>query len=243
MLHREDRFTVKAFDCRPDGRIKLNALMQYLQETAARHADQLGVGVADMGQRRCLWVLANLRIEIAREPRWTEDFTVKTWPSGYTRLVAAREFVGTAPDGSELFRAGSEWMVLDKQSSRPQNLTRLNLALPMDGPKALTTRLCRLKPAQQYVPAHTLRVPFSSLDFNGHVNNTEYVRWALDALHRNLGRLSGICAAQITYLAEAFEGDEIEVLVSSGDGGRFDILERRSRGSAGSDVCLMQILC
>ena len=96
---REDRFLVNTFDCRPDGLIKPNALLQYLQEAAARHADELGVGFTDLDRRDCFWVLANLRIEMADTPRWGDCLTIRTWPSGVTRLAATREFLGEGPDG------------------------------------------------------------------------------------------------------------------------------------------------
>jgi len=238
---REDRFTVEAFDCRPDGCIKLNALMQVLQEAAARHAEQLGVGLADLDRRDCFWVLVNFRIEMTETPRWGDGMTIRTWPSGFTRLVASREFIGQGSDGRELFRAASEWMILDKHCSRPKNLERLDLHLPQAGPKALSTELRRLRPAEAYTPAYTLSVPFSSLDFNGHVNNTEYVRWALDGLHRRLGRSPAIRSLQVTYTAEVFEGDEIEVLVATDGDTPIRILERKSGGAADATVFLMQI--
>ncbi len=241
MLQREDSFPVKAFDCRPDGGMKVNALMQYLQEAAACHAEQLGFGFADMNQRNCFWVLANLRLEISHEPRWMDRITVRTWPSGHTRLTATREFVGTAGDTRELFRAGSEWMVLDRQSGRPQNLVRFGLNLPQTEVKALSRPLHRLKPAEGCVRAYSLQVPFSALDFNGHVNNTEYVRWALDGLSLPLGRVPQIRDLHVTYLAEAFLGDEIEVFVSPPENGRVSILERRSRGPTAADVCLLEV--
>ena len=243
MLDREDRFIVKAFDCRPDGGMRTNALMQYLQEAAACHAEQLGVGFADMNRRDCFWVLANLRLEIAREPKWMDCLTIRTWPSGHTRCIATREFVGTTSDGTELFRAGSEWMVLDRRSGRPQNLTRLDLHLPPAGPRALPTPLHRLKTARGYVKTDALKVPFSALDFNGHVNNTEYLRWALDGLHQHLGRLPEIHAVHVTYLAEVFRGDEIEILVSPAGNRRFSVLERASQRPTGVDVCLVEIDC
>ena len=223
--------------------MKVNALMQYLQESAACHAEQLGFGFADMNQRNCFWVLANLRLEISHEPKWMDRLTIRTWPSGHTRLTATREFVGTAGDGSESFRAGSEWMVLDRQSGRPQNLTRFGLNLPQTGLKSLSAPLHRLKPAEGCIRTYSLQVPYSALDFNGHVNNTEYVRWALDGLSLQLGRPPQVRAVHVTYLAEAFQGNEIEVLVSPGGNGRISILERRSQGPAGVDVCLLEIAC
>jgi medium-chain acyl-[acyl-carrier-protein] hydrolase len=235
---REDRFTVEAFDCRPDGFIKPNALMQVLQEAAARHAEQLGVGFAALDRQDCFWVLVNFRLEMTDSPRWGQHVTIRTWPSGCTRLVASREFLGQDADGRELFRATSEWMILDKRSSRPKNLQRLDIPLPPHGPKVLTTELGRLRPAQVYAPAGTLSVPFSSLDFNGHVNNTEYVRWAWDGLYRTLGHCPALRAMQVTYTAEVFEGDEIAVLVATDGDAPIRILERKA---AGATVFLMEI--
>jgi acyl-ACP thioesterase len=238
---REDRFLVEAFDCRPDGFIKPNALMQCLQEAAARHAEQLGFGFAELDRRDCFWVLANLRIEMTDTPRWGDCVTIRTWPSGFTRLVASREFIGQGSDGRELFRAASEWMILDKHRSRPKNLERLDLDLPPAGLKVLATELQRLRPAEAYAKACTISVPFSALDFNGHVNNTEYVRWALDGLHRQLGHSPVIRSVQATYLAEVFEGDEIEVLVAAEGGTPIRILERKSGGAAEANVFLLEI--
>ena len=239
MCPREDCFVVRMHDCRPDGFIKLNALMQYLQEAAACHAEQLGAGFHDLGRRDCLWVLINLRIEVARTPRWADQMIVRTWPSGCKRAIASREFTGQTLDGREFFRASSDWMILDKHRGRPKNLDRLDLHLPPDGPKVLAADLTRLQPADGYATVCTLRVPFSALDFNGHVNNTEYVRWALDAVHQDLGGLPEIRSMQLTYLAEVFAGDEIELLVSAGDNGCIHACARKS--DDGTNAFLMQL--
>mgnify|MGYP000232783106 CR=1 FL=1 len=239
MQYREDRFTLKAFDCRPDGQIKPNALMQYLQEGAARHAEELGFGFADLNAQDCFWVLANLRLDVTRLPRWNECFTLRTWPSGHTRVVASREFVGTDERGEELFRAGSEWMVLDRRKSRPRNLTRLKLALPADGPRALATELRRLQPTGDYTRCHRLRVPLSALDFNRHVNNTEYLRWAFDAISFGYPRAGSVRSLEVTYLAEVFEGDEIEILIRAAGERSLHVLERRIGEPA--DVFVMEV--
>ncbi|MEN6576310.1 MAG: acyl-ACP thioesterase domain-containing protein [Phycisphaerales bacterium] len=230
---------MRMHDCRPDGSIKPNALMQYLQEAAACHAEELGLGFGDLDRRDGLWVLVNLRIEFAQMPRWQDHLVVCTWPSGCRRLIASREFTGCLPDGREFFRAASDWMILDKRSGRPKNLDRLDLNLPPDGPRALAAGPTRLVPAGEYATVGTLRVPFSALDFNGHVNNTEYVRWAFDAIYRKLSGLPEIHAIQLTYLAEVFEGDEIELLVSTGEDGRVWVCIRKSVN--GANAFLMEM--
>ncbi|MHC4309265.1 MAG: acyl-[acyl-carrier-protein] thioesterase, partial [Planctomycetota bacterium] len=128
------------------------------------------------------WVLSNIRIEINLLPKWNDEVTIRTWPSGITRLIATREFVGKTQDGRELFRASSEWMILNKDTNRPKNLSVLNMNSLAVGPKVIEKEIERLKPIDDYTQVGQVPVPYSSIDLNGHVNNTEYVRWGLDAL-------------------------------------------------------------
>ncbi|MHC4594502.1 MAG: acyl-ACP thioesterase domain-containing protein, partial [Planctomycetota bacterium] len=153
---------VKTYECQADRNIKMFSLMQYLQEVAALHAEQLGFGFGRLNEIDGYWVLSNLRVQIARLPKWNDTVVIKTWPSGYTRLIATREFVGRDQDDCELFRAGSQWMVLDKQNNRPKNLFHLDLNLPKTGPKAISGKLKRLEPQNNYSQVERVRVPYSS---------------------------------------------------------------------------------
>jgi len=234
--------------------------MQYLQEIAALHAEQLGLGFDKLSEMNGYWVLSNIRIEISRLP-WREDeITLRTWPSGYSRTIATREFVGTDQNGAELFRAGSDLMVLNKQTNRlknlsscrghpardsragrPRHLFRLDLNLPKTGIKALPDELRRLEPHSDYREVDVVRVPRSSIDLNGHVNNTEYVRWGIDALSRTFKLEENIRCVQATYLSEVFEGDELDLLATSKTGVQFSVLGKKS--GTETNVFLMEVSC
>ena len=241
MKVREDKFTVKTCECQVNGNIKIVSLMQYLQEIAALHAEQLGFGFGRLNEMNSYWVLSNFRIEIVRLPKWNGEFAVKTWPSGYTRLIATREFVGRDQYDCELFRAGSQWMILDKKNNRPKNLFHLDLSLPKTGPKAIPGKLKRLEPKDGYNEVERLRVPYSSIDLNGHVNNTEYVRWGIDALRRAFKLRGNVRFVHATYLSEVFEGDELNLLLSCSKSGHFYVLVRRTGGQG--NVHVMEISC
>jgi len=241
MKVREEKFTVKSYECRPDGNIKTACLMQYLQEAAALHAEELGFGVDSLNKIHSYWVLSNLRIEINRLPKWNDEIIVKTWPSGYTRSIATREFVGMDHNNCELFKAGSQWMVLNKKSNRLKNLFRLDLSLPKTEEKALSEELKRLEPQDDYSEVDRISVPYSSIDLNGHVNNTEYVRWGIDALRKAFKFNGNIRSMHATYLSEVFEGDELGLLLSQNNNGHFCVLARKSDEK--SNVYLMEIAC
>jgi len=241
MKAREGKFTVKSYECRPDGNIKTACLMQYLQEAAAQHAEQLGFGFGRLNKINSYWVLSNLRIEINRLPKWNDEITVKTWPSGYDRVIATREFVANDQNDCELFRASSQWMVLNKDSNRPKNIIRLDLGLPKTGHKALSEELVRLEPQDDYSQVDRISVPYSSIDLNGHVNNTEYVRWGIDALRKAFKFEGNIRSMQATYLSEVFEADELDLKLSQSNNGYFHVLAKRSDGQ--NNAYIMEIGC
>jgi len=241
MKVREEKFTVKSYECRSDGNIKTACLMQYLQEAAALHAEQLGFGVGSLNRINSYWVLSNLRIEINMLPKWNDEITVKTWPSGHTRSIATREFVAKDQNDYELFKAGSQWMVLNKQSNRPKNLFRLDLSLPKTESKALSEELVRLEPQDDYSEVERITVPYSSIDLNGHVNNTEYVRWGIDALRKAFKFEGNMRSMHATYLSEVFEADELDLMLSQNNNGHFCVLARKPDEK--SNVYLMEIAC
>jgi len=238
---KEDKFRIRTYECGVDGRIKIFSLMQYLQEIAALHAGQLGLGFDRLREMNGYWVLSNIRIEISRLPGRDDEITLRTWPSGYSRTIATRELVCKDQNGSELCSAGSEWMVLNKKTNRLRNLFRLDLNLPKTGVKALPDELKRLELNGDYREVEVVRVPRSAIDLNGHVNNTEYVRWGIDALSRTIKLEENLRSVQATYLSEVFEGDELDMLVSSGSGGQFGVLGRKTNTE--TNVFLMEVSC
>jgi len=239
MEFKEEKFKIRTYECGLDGRIKIFSLMQYLQEIAALHAEQLGLGFDKLSEMGGYWVLSNIRIEISRLPGREDEVMLRTWPSGYSRTIATREFVGKDQNGSELFRAGSEWMVLNKETNRLKNLFKLDLNLPKTGLKALPEELIRLEPNSDYREVDVVCVPRSAIDLNGHVNNTEYVRWGIDALSREFKLNENICDVQATYLSEVFEGDELGLLATSKTSGQYGILGKKS--GTETNVFLMEI--
>ena len=89
--HRET-FRVRCRETDRNGLLKLSSWFDFLQEAAANHAAQLGVGLEALSERGLLWVLSRLHLSIRRYPAIGESVTVETWPNGFRRLFAHRQF-------------------------------------------------------------------------------------------------------------------------------------------------------
>ena len=132
--HRET-FRVRCRETDRNGLLKLSSWFDFLQEAAANHAARLGVGLEALSERGLLWVLSRLHLSICRYPAIGEPVTVETWPNGFRRLFAHRQFRLTGEDGGELAVASSAWLLLSAEKLRPVRLEQLPAALPPNAEK------------------------------------------------------------------------------------------------------------
>jgi acyl-ACP thioesterase len=112
--------------------------------------------------------------------------------------------------------------------------------LPEDGRKVLPHKMKRLQPKSNYNLKKRKCVPYSSIDLNGHVNNSEYVKWAIDVLKKDYSFDSDMKTIQATYLSEIFESDEIEIYINKISSTEFNFLIKKSEQDI--DVFLMEVL-
>ena len=104
----------------PDGRLRLGAAFDLMQDIAGAHAELLGVGIHDLRRLGITWVLSRLMIKFDALPPRADSVRLKTWPSGVHRLFAMRQFELTDPaTGQRIATASSYWLMLKLANLRP----------------------------------------------------------------------------------------------------------------------------
>jgi acyl-ACP thioesterase len=239
MLEKRAVFTVSTYHCDSQGRIHLHSLMQQLQEIASKHAEDLGVGRKWMDENGYYWVLVNFKMDISRLPGYKETVILKTWPSGWDLLKAFRDFKGEDLEGTELFRATSEWMVIDKNNFRPKTTKELEFDF-ISSKNRIINDIQRLRSSQALEEIFRINVPSSSIDMNGHVNNTEYVRWGIDTLWACSPNEGTIRSFGISYISEVFKNEEL--ILKRKDMGKNHIQIVGSKANGGKDTFVMEIV-
>jgi acyl-ACP thioesterase len=215
----EDTYPVSVDGTDRLGRATMPWICRQLQQTATHHAESLGVGYHASQAKRKLWVLSRLWVRMNRMPRFGEEVTVATWPSGQTKLTWDRDFRLTGSDGEELGVASTLWLYIDQDTRRPRP-AREGLELDVTGAERVRPEGFRSLPAADGLrPAQPFQVGFYSIDVHGHVNNVSYITWVLESLSNEwLGNRS-LKELEINFLAEGFAGDTlIPQLAESSDG-------------------------
>lgn len=226
---REDFYTLCTWDCDSSSRLTAAAAFNFCQETAGKHAQDLGVGNEYMAANGIAWILSRMSLVVERRPRWGEQVRVRTWPRGTERLFARRDYEMADSSGTVFARGRSAWLVLDLAARRPRRPESFAEGLPVnEGRDALPDGIKSLDVRTDLLPAGIRTASYSDLDYNGHVNNARYIQWIQDVLDPGAQTDAAGFRVDISYLSEVRLDDSVSLLCSSA----------REEGAAGSRFAL-----
>jgi acyl-ACP thioesterase len=208
LLYRKE-FSVHSYELDFVGLARPVSLLNFLQDAAGEHADQLGWSVTELLKKNMTWVLSRYHVCVSRYPGWGERLVVLTWPSGRHGYFALRDFEVSDGKGNTVLVGTTSWMVLDlgrKQPLKVDDILPTNVLLDR---RALPDEFAPLPvlEAPQYELA--FRVEMGHLDLNKHVNNAVYVQWALESVPAEVVAPRRPVDLEVSYRAEAFSGDSV----------------------------------
>lgn len=185
-------------------------LLQYLEETAISHSESVGYGINRLKSEGIGWILNRWSLIIDCYPLWNDEVVVETWPSNMERFYASREFYIKGNDGCIIGRASSLWIFLDIEKKRPRRIpVELEQTYGLEPSKAIENPFTDLKNSSNTQPEKSFSVRRSDIDTNGHVNNTRYIEWALEAVPEDVHRDFSLTSLEIEYKKETTLGDVI----------------------------------
>jgi acyl-ACP thioesterase len=205
-------YTVNWYDADYRGNARISAIFNFLQEAAWEQATRFGVGFDELKEKGLFWVIVTFHLKMIKFPRWTEKVRVTTWPRGVRQFFALRDFVMTSSEGEILGEATSAWVILDMERRRPQKADFIQEKVnypPKDEMLEIEAPLIKQHRGLEEKLLH--KVPYNEIDFNGHVNNTRYIEWCLNAYPLEFHNKHQIDSVLVNYIAEARYLDEIKI--------------------------------
>lgn len=205
-----NKFRIRISELDSRGRVRLPALLEYLQETAASHAGKLKLHNDDMMEDSLGWVLTKLYIELDGLEEPGDSLTVESWASGSNRLYANRDFRLLTESGKEMGRATSSWLVLDLESRRPAKTGELfKMIKELERAPLLEHKFSRLPRLESSDYEQDYLVNFNHIDINRHVNNVRYVDWLLETIPHDVLLEKRPVKIELNFLAESGIDDRV----------------------------------
>lgn len=191
--------------------LKPSALLQFLQDLASENAESLDFGYSYIIKNNLAWFLLKYRIEFTDYPRGVYNLHLKTEPRGCNKLFAYRDFQIMAQD-KLIGRASTTWALVDLETKSMANVSEVlkdNEYMVPYQKREDDLVYEKIRTPQNITKEKTFEIRFDDLDVNRHVNNTNYIVWALETLdfdYRNSKKLKSL---DIVFKKEVKYGEKI----------------------------------
>lgn len=228
------KLKISSYDVGPDRRLRLSNQLRLQQEAGELHFQEGGLGFNELVKLGMTFVITRLRTRIHRAPVLGEEVDLTTWHRNTKGAQFFRAYEFRAASGELLVESVSAFAVVDPSTHRllrPTVFTSLGVG-EQPGRSGSCPDPVKLSLPEGMTPAHSHRVGWSDLDYNGHLNNAVYADILCDSAP---GGMTGkrLTEVEIAYLHEGLEGETIALktlLTPGGDGGGFWVAGTHERG-------------
>ena len=218
-------------DCDPLSGLTPSAALRFLQDAATAGTETSGLGHDELYDRYGLvFVVAAHAVRFFRPVFPGETVTVHTDPMGTRGAHFFRQTLFTAPNGTLLIEAQTDWSLIDAASGRPQRATAYPGVLDVPGEWKPFCDPSRLNLPAADSPCGEHLVTRADTDENRHMNNTVYAKLMTDCFSDKPSfPIEEFC---LRYQRQAREGEAIALSRAVLPGG-----VHAASGTIGGSVC------
>lgn len=218
-IQHEQEYQLRTGDFDRRAELKPSAVLDIFQDIAGVSAEQTpGMSAADMREAGLFWAVVQIKYEVLKTPALHERVIASTWPLAPTRMGFQREYAIRGLDGEPLVKGDSQWIMMDR-ATRKFASAKDAYHGPMDfsDERNFAKKTRRIRDFEPDAPASPYPVTcgYCDIDVNGHVNNTKYADFFLDAWDPSADE--HIRTFQIDYRHEIREGEQVGIVVQRGD--------------------------
>ncbi len=173
--------------CDINDRLSLTSLIDAFQDASIFQSEDAGVGMEILRSHSLLWVINYWEIEIERMPRLCDRVTVGTFPYAFKSFIGYRNFYLKDEEGNYIVKANTTWTMVDMNKMTPVKAPDYVINAYTAGEKLDMTyspRKIKIPTPEECEEVHMDErvVLLHHLDANMHVNNCQYINFALAAI-------------------------------------------------------------
>lgn len=203
-------YTINYFDSDLFQNAKITSILRFFENNAVMQSESLEIGLDYYEQEGVIWVLHKWDVKINRIPKFKEKINVTTQPYSFRGFYAYRYYEVLDSKGEKIITANTEWLFLNAVKKRPIKIISEmynKYGLTEEDNKPLKIR--DINAPENYSEEKTFSVRRSDIDSNHHVNNIQYVEWAVEAVPDEIILRYDLTDLIVVYKKEANPESEI----------------------------------
>lgn len=201
-------YSIRTSEIDAQKRIKVDSLIQLMQETSMQNVLSLKLSVWDLEDKALSWVLLKKEIHIHSYPSVGDNIKIKTYPAGFERIFAYRDFKIYNSEDEIMATAASVWGLLDTKSRSLIKIPSYEFydVIPENELDRPSFKLSEKIEEQHSI---TFNIMWRHLDWNHHVNNVVLVQKMLDAIPVEFLRSHTLSQFSIQFKNESILEDHL----------------------------------
>ncbi len=206
----KEKFRLRVSDYDKLDQVLISSILDLCQDVAGKHAIELGVGYDDMIVRDIIWMIIRSKVRIIKNPPFSSNVVVKTWPSAPGRLDMEREYLILSEDEKEEYvHVTSKWVLCSNSTRR---LLRAKEAeFKIDNyleDKLFNESFDKVSfDENKELKTSIVKTNYLELDHNGHINNVKYANFMMLGIEEIQNK--AIKNFQIDYLHELKANEDV----------------------------------
>ena len=192
-------------DVGSNNKLTLKALVTTLQQAAISHSEEAGYGVSTIDKTHLAWLLLDWKVQVISFPNSNETLTVKTWPRVFDKLYSYRDFEVFDSNNNLVAIASSKWFAIDTESKKIRKLTpEITTAYGETITRSVFENAFneKIKIPEDLKLNFNYEIQRRDIDTNGHVNNLNYIDFALETLDEDIYNSNTFHNLEVIYKKE-----------------------------------------
>jgi medium-chain acyl-[acyl-carrier-protein] hydrolase len=204
-----DQYIVHSYHSDRFGKLRINVIANFLQESAWLHSNACGIGYKDLLEIGKMWILSGLKIKVSEYPSWGDVLTMNTWGNDYEDPFAYRDFELLDASGKQVVSGSTSWLLINVSNHRPNRILPEYQKIPPRGISSGSGKAERIPAINEKGIEKTRIVNSSDIDIYQHVNNAKYVEYCTDLLPVEIWGSSEIEEITVNYISECLLENEL----------------------------------
>ena len=218
----KESFIPYSSNCDVYANVNLDWIFEVVQEVAATHSTVLDSSIFDLQKMGLTWVISREIVEIFKYPKWREKIFVETWANKpFRRVLVPRIIEAKNENGELLFKATTLWAIIDLETQKPIEPNKIldifGFPQVSKNEKFFLHKRDIINETNPIISKRKPNINYSDTDFNHHVNNISYIRWALRSMPNKYRNDYIIKKIDVSWLKQTFLNDNIEIITTSED--------------------------
>lgn len=208
----EKKYTVGNRDVGRTNKATNKAMLKYLENIACSHSDKVGYGINTIEETKSVWILLDWKFKVIERPIYGQTIKVKTWSRKMEKFYAYRDFEIYDEYGNIIAIATTKWVFLDAEMRKIQRIPEdVVIKYQQELEKSVfEEEIDKIHEPDNEEISIQLKTRRTDIDINNHVNNLNYLDFALEVLPEEIYNKE-LKNVRITYKHQTEPGETINI--------------------------------